>query len=129
MAESETKSSWHGYVLAVMIGVVLIPLSLLLDPKGTTLTASMLWSAVLYFLFAAVAGGLTPRGSRWVGLCVAAPLVLLVGASYYLVAGAEEFVGRDIPVISASVVAAVAGGWVGSRLVTSPKDRPEPKRR
>jgi hypothetical protein len=126
MAERDKESSWHGYVLAVMIGVVLIPLSLLLDPKGTSLAASIFWSAVLYFLFAAVAGGLTPRGTRWVGLFVASPLVFLVGVSYYLVAGAEEFVGRDLPVILVSSAAAVAGGWAGTRLVTPPRGRPEP---
>jgi hypothetical protein len=125
MADTGNKNTWHGYVLAVMIGVVLIPLSLLLDPKGTSLAASMLWSAVLYVLFAAVAGGLTPRGSKWVGLCVAAPLVFLVGVSYYLVAGAEEFVGRDLPVILISVAAAVVGGWAGSRIVSPSKGPPQ----
>ena len=105
---------WHGYAMAVMIGVVLIPLSLLLDPRDGSLGKSLFFSGALYFTFALVAGAMTPGGAWRVGLFVAAPLVLFVGTMVFLVTKEQVFVGRDLPVIATSLAAALAGGWLGS---------------
>ena len=122
MSDREQQPAWHGYLLAFMIGVVLVPLSLLLDPRDEHLSVVMGWSALLYFFFGAVAGGMVPHGTWKVGLCVAAPLLGFVATSVYLVTGKAEYFGRDLPVILVSSVAAVAGGWAGSFL-GSPGDK------
>jgi hypothetical protein len=119
--ETQRQPGWHGYVMAFLIGVVLIPLSLLLDPRDTHLAVSLSWSVILYFVFAAVAGGMVPGGTWRVGFFVSAPLVAFVGTSVYLVTGRSVYFGRDVPMILASVAAAEAGGWLGSWLAPAAK--------
>jgi hypothetical protein len=116
VAQETSTRWWHGYAMSAMIGVVLIPLSLLLDPRDGSLIKSLLCSAALYFTFSLVAGALTPGGAWRVGLFVGAPLVLFVGTMVFLVTREEVFVRRDLPVIAASLAAAVSGGWIGSRM-------------
>ncbi len=110
--EQKKPSAFEGYTMALEFGVILIPLYLLTDPWHSRLAVSLPVAAALFFAFGAIARGMEDGNSLIMGLCMAAPLWILVAPAILVINSYDEFLHTDIPMMGAATGAALLGSLV-----------------